>query len=100
MINKILHGLEKFKQVDNKLTTVETTFSRTEYKKIAKKGIRKLIARARGLFHFVNEFRKLHVRDLISIHCLDDQIQKTEIDTFGIFQLCFYENLFAQSIES
>ena len=56
MINKVLYGLEKFKKVDNKLTIVEKTFSRTEYKKIAKKGIRKLITRARGLLHFANEF--------------------------------------------
>lgn len=93
--------LEKFKQVDNTMTLVETKFSRIEHKKIAKKELGKLKTAARDLLHFVNKFGKFHnVRDAISIYGLHDQIQKTEIDTWIIFQLLFYKNLFTPSFES
>ena len=83
------------------MTFVETKFSRIEYKKIAKKELGKLKTTARDLFHFVNKFGKFHnVRDAISIYVLHNQIQKTEIDTCGIFQLLFYKNLFAPFFES
>lgn len=57
-MNKILFGLEKFKQANIKLTLVETKFSRTEYKKIAKKGLGKTTKTVKDLFPFVDEFGK------------------------------------------
>lgn len=76
-MNKILFGLEKFKQANIKLTLVETKFSRTEYKKIAKKGLGKTTKTVRDLFPFVDEFGKQHnVTDKISKYFLDNQIQK------------------------
>ena len=86
-------GLENFKQADNILILVETKFSTSEHKKIVKKELEKLSITARALLHFANKFGKIHnVRDEISIYFLDDQIQKTEVDTCGIFQLYFYKN--------
>ena len=41
------------------------------------------------------EFGKLNkVKDTIKIHLVDDQLQKIETDTCGIFQIYFYFNLF------
>ena len=41
------------------------------------------------------EIGKLHdVKDEINVFTVDDQLQKTETDTCGIFQLYFYYNLF------
>ena len=41
------------------------------------------------------EFGRLHkIKDLVTIHAVDDQLQKIETDTCGIFQLYFYVNLF------
>ena len=41
------------------------------------------------------EFGKLHkIKDVVTVHLVDDQLQKIEMDTCGIFQLYFYINLF------
>ena len=41
------------------------------------------------------EFGKLHnVEDEVTVFNLDDQLQKIETDTCGIFQIYFYYNLF------
>ena len=38
---------------------------------------------------------KLHkINDIIKVNSVDDQLQKIETDTCGIFQLYFYFNLF------
>ena len=82
------------------MTLVETKFFRIAYKKIAKKELGKLSTRARDLFHFINEFGNLHnIRDEVSLDFLEDQIQKTETDTCGIFQLHFYKNVSVPSFE-
>ena len=55
----------------------------------------------KDMFHFVNEFEKLHnVRRNVRVYMLKDQIQKTETDTCGIFQLQFYDNLFGPQYSS
>ena len=89
--NKILFVLEKFKQVDNRLTLVQTIFSRVNFKKLTKKELKKLTPTAKDLLHFIKEFGKLHsVGDEVSVYFLEDQIRKTEADTCGVFQLYFY----------
>ena len=41
------------------------------------------------------EFGKLHkIKDVVTVHLVDDQLQKIEMDTCGIFQLYFYINFF------
>ena len=41
------------------------------------------------------EFGKLHkINDVVAVHLVNNQLQKTEMDTCGIFQLYFYVNLF------
>ena len=43
----------------------------------------------------MNEFGKKHnLKDEVAVHFVDDQLQKTETDTCGIFQLYFHVNLF------
>ena len=43
----------------------------------------------------MNEFGKLHkIKDLVTVHLVNNQLQKIEMDTCGIFQLYFYVNLF------
>ena len=44
----------------------------------------------------MNEFRKKHnFKKDVMLHFVDDQLQKMETDTCGIFQLYFYVNLFS-----
>ena len=41
------------------------------------------------------EFGRLHeIKDLVTVHTVDDQLQKIGTDTCRIFQLYFYVNLF------
>ena len=47
------------------------------------------------LLHLMNEFEKLHkIKDQVTVRLVDDQLQKIETDTCGIFQFFFYVNLF------
>ena len=93
ILNKILFGIQKFKKKDNKVTIVTLKFSMSEYEKI-KTGHR-LSPTTQDLLYLIYEYGKLHnVKDTVKIHSVDDQLQKIETDTCGIFQLYFYYNLF------
>ena len=47
------------------------------------------------LLHLMYQFGKLHkVKDTIQVHLVYDHLQKTETDTYGIFQIYFYFDLF------
>ena len=64
-----------------------------EYEKI--RNGHRLTPTAQDLLHLMNEFGKLHkIKDIVKIHLVDDQLQKIEMDTCGMFQLYFYFNLF------
>ena len=93
ILNKILFGIQKLKKKDNKVTIVTLKFSMSEYEKI-KTGHR-LRPTTQDLLHLIYEYGKLHnVKDTVKIHSVDDQLQKIETGTCGIFQLYFYYNLF------
>ena len=93
ILNKILFGIEKFKKKDKKVTLITLNFSMIEYEKI-RNGYR-LTPTAQDLLHLMNEFGKLHkIKDIVKVHLIDDQLQKIETDTCGMFQLYFYFNLF------
>ena len=65
----------------------------SEYKKI--KNGHRLSTTTADLSHLMNKFRKLHkIKDEATVHLVDDQLQKIETDTCGIFQLYFYVNFF------
>ena len=92
-LNKILFNIEKFKKKDKKITLISLKFSMSEYEKI--KTGHNLRETTQDLLHLMYEFGKLHnIRDVVTIHALDDQLQEIDSDTCGIFQLYFYYNLF------
>ena len=65
----------------------------SEYEKI--KNANTLRETTQDLLHLMYEYGRLHgIKDIISIHTLDDQLQEIDSDTCGIFQLYFYYNLF------
>ena len=50
------------------------------------------------MFNFINHFGKLHnITEEVTVHFVGDQLQNTETDTCGIFQLFSYENFFSPS---
>ena len=64
-----------------------------EYEKIKNK--HRLRPTMQNLLHLMYEYGRLHrIDDVIIVHSVDDQLQKLETDTCGIFQLYFYFNLF------
>ena len=92
ILNKILFGIEKFQKKDNKITLITLKFSMNEYEKI--KNGHRLRPTTQDLLHLMYQFGKLHkVKDTIKVHLVDDQLQKIETDTCGIFQIYFYFNL-------
>ena len=55
----------------------------------------RLTTTTQDLLHMMYKFEKLHkINDVVTVHLVDDQLQKIETDTCGIFQLYFYVNLF------
>ena len=65
----------------------------TEYQKI--RNGHRLTTTTQDLLNLMYEFGKLHkINDAVTVHLVDDQLQKIETDTCGIFQLYFYVNLF------
>ena len=93
VLNKVLFGLNKFQKSDRKITLISVKFSMSEYEKI--KDTKQLKTTTQDLLHLMYEFGKLHnIEDEITVFSLDDQLQKIETDTCGIFQIYFYYNLF------
>ena len=70
-----------------------------QYEKI--KDMKQLRTTTQDLLHLIYEYGKLHnVQDEITVFSVDDQLQKIETDTCGIFQIYFYYNLFKPLINS
>ena len=93
VLNKVLFGLNKFQKSDHKITLISVKFSMSDYEKI--KDTKQLKTTTQDLLHLMYEFGKLHnIEDEITVFSLDDQLQKIETDTCGIFQIYFYYNLF------
>ena len=93
VLNKVLFGLNKFEKRDRKITLISVKFSRSEYEKI--KDTKQLKTTTQDLLHLMYEFGKLHnIQNEITVFSLDDQLEKIETDTCGIFQIYFYYNLF------
>ena len=89
----MLFNLDKFQKSDRKITLISLKFSMQEYEKI--KDAKQLKTTTQDLLHLMYEFGKLHnVEDEVTVFSLDDQLQKIETDTCGIFQIYFYYNLF------
>ena len=92
LLNKVLYNLNNFKKSDRKITLISLKFSMREYEKISDKQLK---TTTQDLLHLMYEFGKLHnIQDEITVFSLDDQLQKIETDTCGIFQIYFYYNLF------
>ena len=93
ILNKILFGIQKLKKKDKKITIISLKFSMKEYEKI-KTGLR-LRPTTQDLLHLIHEYGRLHnIKDFVTIYSVDEQLQRIETDTGGIFQLYFYYNLF------
>ena len=87
-LNKILYGIKKIEKKYKKATIITLNFSMTEYEKI--KNANRLSTATQDLLHVMNKFGKQHnLKNEVTVHFFDDQLQKTETNTCGIFQLYF-----------
>ena len=91
VIDKILFDLKKLNKRDNRINLVSLKFSVENLKKMTKELRSRLTTTAIDLFHMTNEFAKVHnnKKEMI-LYLLDDQLQDTNSDTCGFFQLYFY----------
>ena len=70
-------------------------FSISEYKKL--KNFCKLSETTVDVLHVINKYDKKHrLRNEVTVHLVDDQLQMIEKDTCGMYQIYFYVNLFNQ----
>ena len=80
ILNKVLFGREKFKRKDKKITLITLKFSMKEYEKM--RHANRLSTTAIDLLLLIREFGKLHgIKDEVTIHLVDDQLQQLETDT-------------------
>ena len=90
MLNKILYGIKKFekKKKNKKVTIITLTFSIIKYEK-TKNGNRLSIT-TKDLLHLMNESGEKHnLKNEVTVHFVDDQLQKTESDTCEYFNFIF-----------
>ena len=93
ILNKVLHGIEKVNEKDNKVTLITLKFSMQEYEKIKNKN--RLSETTIDLLDLMYKFGKKHnLRNEVIVHLVDDQLQMIERDTCGMYQIYFYVNLF------
>ena len=91
MLNKILYGIKKFekkKKKNNKVTIITLTFSIIKYEKT--KNANRLSITTKDLLHLMNESGEKHnLKNEVTVHFVDDQLQKTESDTCEYFNFIF-----------
>ena len=93
ILNKVLHGIEKVNEKDNKVTLITLKFSMQEYEKIKNKN--RLSETTIDLLDLMYKFGKKHnLRNEVIVHLVDDQLQMIERDTCGMYQIYLYVNLF------
>ena len=90
-IDEFFYGLEKMNKNDKKINLTYVQFDLANYEQTDKL---KLTKTAQDFFHTLYEFRRVHSRQTVDVFMVDDRLQDLESDTCGIFQLCFYTNLF------
>ena len=84
---------KKVKKKDGKITLITLKISMGAYEGI--KSAHRLSTTTVDLLHLMNGYGKLHkIKDKIMVHLTDDQLQRLNTDTCGIFQRYFYLNLF------
>ena len=75
------------------MMVITLTISVEEYKNI--KTVNRLSEAMQDILHLINTFGKLrNLKEEVRVHFVDDQLQKTETNICGVFQLYFLVNLF------
>ena len=96
-IDKFFYGLEKINKNDKKINLTYVQFDVGEYERTDKL---KLTKTAQDLFYTMYEFGRVHNNRIVDIFMVDDCVQPLASDTYDIFQLYFYTNLFLPKEDS
>ena len=89
ILSKILYSIEKI----DRITLIILKVSMLEYDKNRRK--KRLTDTAIDLLHLINKFGKLHeLKNEVTLHFVDGQLQMIEKDTCVMYQLYFCVNLF------
>ena len=77
---------------------VSLKFSIENYDKMSLELKSRLKTTTIDLFHMINEFAKVHnIKKEVTLYLLDDQLQDSNSDSCGFFQLYFYTNIFTST---
>ena len=92
---KILFRTEKMTRTDNNITLCNIRFNLNACKNLSTEELNALSDTAGNFFGFIRAFgNKLKLRNFENIWMAEDRVQNLNSVTCGIFQLCFYSNLF------
>ena len=95
VIEKFLFGTEKSTRTDNKITLANIRFNLNACKNLSNRELDALSDTATNFFHFIQAFSsKLKLHNFVNIWVVEYRVQDLNSVTCGIFQLCFYDNLF------
>ena len=82
-------------RTDSKITLCKIQFNLNAYKNLSTKELGALSDTANDFFRFILAFgNKLKLRNFINMWLMEDRVQDLNSATCGIFQVCFYDNLF------
>ena len=90
----------KIDNADVKINLCTMTFDSIVWDKMPKQKKSQLNETATYFFHLLYQFAKLKKSNKMNIVILENNLQELTSSTCGIFQLCFYKNLFDPSIKS
>ena len=94
-IKKLLYNLKKFNKKDKTVNLVSLKFLIETNQKLKTNKISKSTDAAKDFFHLLAEFAKgNNWSNEMTVVLVDDEIQGIYLDTYGLFQLYFYKNLF------
>ena len=96
IIDELHFNFTKYKisLTDQKITLCKMKFSESAWENMPHTKKEQLTETAQNFFHLLQQFAKLKKTNDINILILEQPVQDFTSSNCGIFQLCFYKNLF------
>ena len=94
IIDELLYNFKKCKITNQKITLCTMKFSTNNWEKLVHTKKEQLTDTAQNFFHLLNEFSKLKKTNEMNILIVEPPFQEITYSSCGLFQLCFYKNIF------
>ena len=100
IFKKILKGLENLKENKAEVNLVKVNFIKNSYNKLSEGEKAALSETCLDFLHVIESFAEYENQGIIHLWLLEDPVQDLKTDTYGYFQIYFYENLFFPNSDS